>query len=814
MQQRALWVAMLSAGLLMACGGGGGGEEPASTAAEVSVSGVAAKGLMAGAVVTVHAVAADGTVGEALVTTPAEVITDAAGQYTLSFAGTKDQPYVIKVAARAGTTHIDEVTSAEAGVPTSRPLPLGFAMRTLVVPTTTGQVSTAASVTPFSEMAVAAAERASGGITSANAAQSVSAVGQLLGFNPTTVLPAANGSTPEQQKLAVMLTAVSKLASTGALGCATGDDGQKTQCVVDALASAASATSIKLSVSDNGSTTDVSAALGTALSEVLADETLRGSVEASLLGPIVAGLECAGDECIAAPAPGNTSAAAAIAAAKTLFANVKADWSSLFSRGGASAIATGAANAELWKFREAMSGVQVPAEVMVKDASTLLMGIDLYNDYLAGRETLPQRGRGEGVTANDGSPGVADFNASGCSLYQDSDTTVLATAPANAKFIGCRSLFYVQKEVVGDATVTTEWRHGFTITPEDGGNFTYGTRARQRVNTCTGGACTVQNIALQTSSYSGTVATTVTAGHITGFTIEGGLAGAFESGSTTLVNERHTWSLSGTRSVDAQNMSSTSLSGSLVAYDSDNAVQGTLAVVSGATSETPIWRDESGNEVKPGSATAVSPFGGAISGVALTLKWTTAGAEFEGTLAATDAVWDASGTSLAPTKATLAGALRNVSGGATQEFLSGKLEAGMTGYAGYDTQQPDSATNFYTVTMAFEGKATAPGRPVLELTMGTSMKSYEDRPAAATLQYRSLVDGAPRSVIAVAATRGSDGEMNVSLTEATSDLSLTWSEGAASGDLKWGTTTIGVVSKGAQGVTFSNGEFMSLDVGL
>ena len=76
------------------------------------------------------------------------------------------------------------------------------------------------------------------------------------------------------------------------------------------------------------------------------------------------------------------------------------------------------------------------------------------------------------------------------------------------------------------------------------------------------------------------------------------------------------------------------------------------------------------------------------------------------------------------------------------------------------------------------------------------------------------MDGAPKLVIALAATRGSDGVMNFSLTEATSNLSLAWADGASSGDLKWGTTAIGVVGKSAHGITFSNGEFMSLDIGL
>jgi hypothetical protein len=806
MQQRALWAAMLSAGLLMACGGGGGGDETASDSAQVSLSGVAAKGLMAGAVVTVHAVAADGTVGDALATTPAEVITDASGQYTMSFAGTKDQPYVVKVTARAGTTHLDEVAGAAVA------LPAGFTMRSVVVPTTTGAVTTTAGVTPFSEMAVAAAERTSGGITSANIGQAVSTVKQLVGFDPTTALPSLTG-TAEQQKLAVMLTAVAKLADSGALGCTSGSEGEKTQCVVDALADAASATSLKLSRTEGETTTDVSAALGTALSEVLADDTLRGDVDTALLASVTSGLACSGDDCIAAPVEGSTSVAGAIVAAKTLFANLKSDWSSIFSRDGASSIATGAANAELWKFRQAMTGVQVPAEVMVKDASALLMGIDLYNDYHAGRETSVRRGRAPGVTADDGS--APDFNAVGCALYKDINTSVLATSKADAAFIGCRGTYYVQQSFEGDTKTTTEWRHGFSITPGADGSYTYTTRARRRVESCVGISCTVTtNEALQTSAYSGTVATTTTDGHLTGFTIEGQLPGAFESGGTTLINDHHTVSLTGTRTIDAQNMSSTTFAGTLVAYSSADVVEGTLAVTQGSTSETPVWRDDSDNEVKPNSPTAVSPFGGTLASAALTLKWTTAAAEFEGSLSLADSKWDASGTELVPTSVTLAGALRNIGAEATQEFLSGKLTASTAGFETYNATLPDSTSNFHTVTLGFEGKVSAPSRPVLDLTVGVSQKSYEDEPAAMNVQYRSLVAGTPKHVIAVAGTRGTDGMMKFTLTEATSNLSLVWADGATIGDLNWGTTKIGVVGKDAKGVTFSNGEFMSLDIGL
>ena len=111
-----------------------------------------------------------------------------------------------------------------------QPLPVGFAMRSLLPAATSDTVTTSASVTPFSEMAVAAAAEAPGGVTTANATQAVTTMVHLLGFNPSNVVPTTTSganATPDQQKLAVMLTAVSQLAASNALGCNTGSAGDK-----------------------------------------------------------------------------------------------------------------------------------------------------------------------------------------------------------------------------------------------------------------------------------------------------------------------------------------------------------------------------------------------------------------------------------------------------------------------------------------------------------------------------------------------------------------------------------------------------------
>lgn len=804
MQQRVLWAAMLSAGLLAACGGGGD-DSPTTTSdsASVSLSGTAAKGLMANADVTAHAVNADGSVAAAAL---ASTTTDAQGRYTLSFTAAKGQPHVVKVTANASTTHLDEVSGQ------AQALPAGFSMRTLLAPATTDTVTTSASVTPFSEMAVAAAEDATGGITVANAAQAVTTVSQLLGFNPSSVVPTSVNDTSasaEQQRLALMLTAVSQLAASDALGCNSGSAGAKTQCVVNALAEAASLDSIKLETAG----TDVSAALGAAIDTVVANPALVGSVNPSVVSAIEANLACSGSACTAVA----TNTSAPIDAAKTLFANIKSDWAALFSRGGVSSIATGAANAEAWKFSEAMKNVQVPAETLLKDAGVLLMAVDLYNDYKSGREGVPDRIRAPEVTANDGAMDYSNFWGVACSLYQDGNATVLATAPANANFIGCGARYYVTRSVSGSTTTTTEWRHGFTLTPNADGSFGYTTRARQRITSCTTGSpCTFQNVNLQSNFYAGTVAPTLTGsfGRITAFTINGELGGAFRSGTTELANDHHSWALSGARTIGVDNMSSTTFQGELVAYNADGSTAGTLKVSNGSSSETPVWRDAFDNEVEPGSAGAVAPFGGTLSAAAMTVTWTTPAAEFEGTFSAGASAWDASGTRLAPTQVTLAGSFRNVAAGQASEFLSGRIDATMSGWDSYNAQAADSASNHYTVAAAFTGKVTAPSRPVLELTASTSLKSHEEDVSTVSLQYRSVVSGTPRTVVTVAGTRGSNGVMSFAFNEAASNLSLTWADGATTANLVQGSTLVGTIDENTKMLTFTNNEFVSLDVGL
>jgi hypothetical protein len=790
----------LVAAWLAGCGGGGGSSDtPAATQGSVALSGVAAKGPMVNADVGAYAVNADGTVSSTAITTST---TDSVGHYALSFSATQNQPYVIKVSAKAdgSTTHVDEVTQAV------QVLPAGFTLRALLVPTTSGALTTTASITPFSELAVAAAARASGGITKANADQAASTVAQLLGFDPLKIAvkaAGAAGNSEDEKKLAILLTAVSKLAGGGAFNCTAGAAGDKVKCVVEALGNAASTGSIKL---DAGGT-NVSAALGGAVAAVLADNTLNGGVAPSTLGGVTANLACT-TNCAAA----TVATVSAITSAKALFTQLRSDWQALFSQGGASSIATGAANQEAWKFRQAMSGVQVPAETMIEDMGMLLMAVDLYNDYKAGRTTINNRGRAAGEVASSTPAALGNYTAVGCTLFKELDANgaaiTPATTPLEANYIGCRASYYTT--IVG--TTTVDWRHAFLVTPNGGGSFGYGTRARKR--TVVNGV-TNENLALQASGYSGTVTTTTDAlGHVIGFTATGELPATFEQGGTALINDHNSWNLSGTRTITGAHTETVSITGSLVSYSSATAVAGTLAVKAGTLTQIEVGLNAFGNSVRPGSATDTGFRSGEIGYGTLDLAWTTPTAEFEGVLSSTPSVWDLSGRNRSPGSVALSGALRTLDAGVTTEFLKGNLKATVTGYAAFNEQLPASAGNDYTTAMEFTGSVTAPTRPVLELTLSASKKASETMVGSVNMQYSALVGGTPRTVIAVTGTRGAGGALSFTLSEATAGLSVAWSEGATQASLLKGSDVIGVFDKSSQLITFSDRSVMSLDFGL
>ena len=817
--------------ILSACGGGGGDsstQQAASSTATVSLTGVAAKGLMANAEVNVYLVKADGTVdGVGLLVTPA--VTDAQGHYTLSFAATKDQPYVVKVSAKAdgSTSHADEVS----GQP--QPLPAGFSMRALLIPASTGAVVTTASVTPFSEMAVAASAKASGGITATNAKQAMSTVRQLLGFDPlaVAVVTATAGATVDEQKFAVMLASVSQLANDGALGCGTGSAGDKTKCVVDAVAAAASTTTMKLSSGNGASATDVSAALGLAVKKVLATPKLAGSVSSALLTTVVTNLGCSSN-CTAASTgttPTVDARAAGITAAKLLFTEIKSDWMAMLSRGGAQANASGAANAQAYKFRAAMDQAYVPVYGLAADTSLLMAGADLYNSYKAGRTSTPFINRGQGLVSSDGS---ADFSktASGCAVYQDSAATVQATAPANAVSYACGATYYGTRTAITGGNRFTYYRHGYLVTPNTDGSFGWEGRARKTINDCTPVCTRISNANMQTDAsgaelapFKGTITPTINgAGEIIKFTLVGDLPAGFNLKSNVLVGHRQAVTLSGERTFDAStgNLSTAMLSGKIAALDMAGTTLSALSIKNGIFETMRVRLDARGRVVAVNAPTAVgSTTFNELSAVSFDVLFETPTAAVEGIVSATDSAWDKTLTQSIPTKVSFTGRLSAITSGISTEFLSGTVAANATGYTAYDASKALSASNGYTETISFVGSLLAPGRPRLEITLGAVAwtDSHTNQLQSSSVQYRNLVGNAPRTVVNVSATPNTTdaNRMNLKLTEAVSNLSAAWESGDATIKLTiGGALEIGSVNAGSGLVTFADGTSMSLDFGL
>lgn len=787
--------------VLAACGGGGGGggDSGGSTAATVALAGTAAKGLLANADVAVYPVNADGSVGSTALATGA---TGTDGRYSLNFTGTQGQPYVVRVTAKAGTTHLDEVTGA------AQPLPAGFTMRTLVVPASSGAQSVSANVTPFSELMAAAAAKASGGINATNAAQALSTVKQLLGFDPTAVgvKTTHTASTPDEQKLAVLLTAVSRLADTGGLGCANGSAGDKAKCVVDTLASAASVSSLKLTTGSSGAAVDVSAALGTAISDVLTTPALAGNVSSASLATVMANLGCT-TNCNAGTGGGATTVATAIAGARLMFTEIKSDWQAMFSRGGT--IGGGAVNREALAFERAMSGLQVPVDVLGKDLGAMLMGIDLYHDYVAGRTSVPTRGRGDNsLFADDGSGNFSTTPATGCGLYTDSTNNVLATTAAEARFIGCAARYFVSRSYFAGGNDNIEWRHAFGILINVDGSFDYTTRARQRVQRCIATGCTITaNDALQTDFYAGKLTLVLSAplGSIRSFTLVGELPGAFEQGGRTLVNLKHAVDVNGTRTVASDGSGSATVGGTITAFKSDSSVEGVLTLKTATLKQVAVAAG--GSEVSEGD---------------LALVWKAAGSEFEGRLALTDSQTDASQSARIPTKWVLSGALRNDAGaGTVTEFLRGAFTTTITGLSGYNATLPTSAGNSFGINVGFVGALSASGRPTLEFSIGATSSLFDSENGidpTVTMQYRTLVGTTPRLVVALTAQAPTSpaGQPTFTLSEATSNIAMSWTgDQPATVDLMYaGNTRIGTLNTGTGILTFSDGSFISLDIGL
>ncbi|MEY4427695.1 MAG: hypothetical protein RLZZ182_384, partial [Pseudomonadota bacterium] len=402
---------------LAACGGGGGGSANnntgGSTEQTASVTGVAAKGLLRQAQVRALR-ASDNAV---LATTT----TDATGQYTLTGLP-PGVAVVIEVSPTANTTMVDEATNAVVPVPT------GFVLRAATVADTQGVANV--QITPFSEMAYQKAKLAagSGELTADTIAAANADIRLFVGFDILSERPAfSDDGFAAKNKAALMLAAVSKLASDDALGCASSSgsaeeqQAAKVKCVVEAMATRGS--------SDN----TLTSALDQAKTLVAADSLEFENVDDDAIPEIRQQ-----PEDLVPIAERSTS----IDAAKALIANIRSN----------GALIGGPGDTLETRLRTVADLLNAAANPM-GDSSR-----ELYSAVLAAANSLDEG------TVFSYAPSVAE--AIGCKLYEGTDPADSTpwnnevNDPATAGSIGCRVTYRIEQDAQGNYLA---FQHNFRV---------------------------------------------------------------------------------------------------------------------------------------------------------------------------------------------------------------------------------------------------------------------------------------------------------------------------------------------------------------
>lgn len=812
MKQHQLGLALSAAFILSACGGGGGDEAsqpvvpPSTTVTSTpfDVSGIAAKGLLANAIVRAHPVKDDGQPDLSIVLK--ETVTDQDGRYTLSIPTQPGRLYMVRISAKddGSTTQKDEITGQ------AQALPAGFALRA-VIQAESSVTKTDLNITPFTEMATAAAIKASGGLTKANKDQAQSNLVQMLGFDPSKVKPTdiSAASTDEEKKLAIMLTSVAQLAREGALGCADKtQSGDKIKCVVEKLAEASKPDSTKPG-SVGG--IDVAAKLVEAVNKVVTTPELnKGKVDDSLVNVALGNLKGDGT-----PAP--VSSATDVAAAKKLFDELRTSASSLLRPDAGATLS--ALDKEAERFGAALDEVQDPLNMAVKTGSALLSGIQGMIDYSLGKGSVSGNG-----FLGDVPGGPSYLPAVSCAVYQDADRQVLATAPANGKFLFCAvryGLTTFNDPAQGGKLVLAHVRQRFFITP--GATATeYSYTARSQVFVCKdastvcGSSSAFSVTSAQTApatDFSGSIKLALEQDKIKSFEISGDLPAMFKdqvtvptSAADTLYNPsgKSSLTLKGSRNLilaataKKGDLETVSLEGKVTVFkDGGSTVDSEISLLTGS---------QLVNRVVADGSVAREPAAFEINLLAGTPK-----AQMDGKLR----VAGITDSMSKPTDMQLNGNLRNknADGSLGLSFFSGAVTAKLSGYELFDEAKPKSATNNYKGTLTLEGALTAEQRPQLKLNLSLSSSAWTGaNDAKLDGQYKVLnKDKVETLVIALNASQNATtGQAGFKLSEATSGLNFLTDGEQSLIDLKKGEVKIGVIDVRNGRITFTNGEFWSL----
>lgn len=742
-----LSVAVLSA--LVACGGGGGSDDAADPT--VTLSGIAAKGLLKNAIVRAYRVNSDGS--QTLIK---ESVTDTDGSYSLA-----DMPagvtVLVEISAGPSTTMVDEATNA-----TDVPVPAGFRIRAATT-TVEGGTNTL-QVTPFSEMAVTKAEGAEGGLLPANIEGANADIRTYLGFDVLAERPdfSDDGTAPEN-KAALMLAAVSQLANNATevdnLGCDSGDDtGDRIKCVIEKLA--------------EGGTDDDALAdkLETAKDEVVNDD--------------FAGTD---DDIPPAPLPQPTEIVApdvrttAISEAKALIAGIRANAPYLGGSG------TDTLDKRLRAVEQTINAAANPVNAT---------SLDLYQGVLQGAQLLQ-----EGAFMPPGFRiSIARAMVSGCTFFSSTDPTV-NTEAANAdevNAVGCRMTYNVAQKQDGNWYA---YQHGFRVVKTNtAGTYTVYSQVVEQLlnedmtmNTSSPGN-TVRYPQGSSALVGGVVLTSNEGGQITGISMSGeyaaGVRAALQGYATkTTVTASVTPSIVAVGDVELTRLS---LTGSFVSSGGSKPA-GTVQLASGSYLQTRLGT--------PGDIHSAEDLGIEHRTANLILSASAGEASVAGTLTIDGFSHTADELPQElPSTIAFQGVVKQDS--ATTLF-DGTVTAESAGYVGFMGEAPVSESNFTSVDLSFEGALYVPSRPIMTVNLTLSSPSFQHY----TLNGSYAQSGGSTVLVSGAGQEGVDAETYVNFTTASGGISFRLVPNATVAYLKKNDVVIGTFTQRTSRLDYADGSY-------
>lgn len=706
---------------LSACGGGGGAssgsnDSTGAAAAQRTVSGTAAKGLLKGAAVAVYAIDAQGNrASQPTVTT----LTAGDGTYSIKLPTTLLN-FVIEVGVAPGAVMADEATGQDI------PLAAGFKLRSVVGLADTAATTYQAAVSPFTEMIARTAETAAGGkLTSQAVGDAKTAVRTLLGFDPETVQPvnansdAAASATDVQKNQSLMLAALSQMAKQSSGDCAQADAGERIACVVNRVAGA-------VSVKDGTPALNASsqAEFSAALTRVAEDDTINHTGKHGVVGiPVV----------VPTPNPDSGSTpttptvpakpVSGVDAARTLFGSLRAN---LLAIDADNALTTTVAG-----IRNDLENGIAPAGGDVGNTVALMESAAAYLQRYRSDTTLPT------------DLVVRAYHATTDSLYPYEQGNAPGYGACKVQVdplaIKCRVVSSDYRQWYPTAPYTSTLGYAqrvFTLTPRagDATKLDYVARLEKASVTMTwNGRTNVPSTPVVTpvgAAALGTLTYATSAGDIVQLGIKGSMPARLDNGGA-VVADSESWDVAASRVSQGNNLYQYNFGATLAAIK-DGRTVGTLAIAPASHLRLSIPDLATGTVVQD-----------AANELLVVVNGGTGTTSVNGTLKLSNTRTDKNGQALMPTQLSFDGTVQHDG----NTLLSGTVGIVRHGYESSDSQAPESSSNFVQDTVAVTGLLSVPNRPRIGINIGVTHLA----PAAAnvSVQYRDGTSVVNASVTAV-----------------------------------------------------------------